>query len=248
MQLRLHDAICGTLGEALVQLLVQFAGAEHEQRHLRVEVGAVPRDSHRLAHHRATAVAADAIGALDHLLRTVGPALHRDPHARRVLLERDRRRIVDDADVRQLLDRGAKHLLDLILRQTLVRLRVEGANRLTPRRRVPPRRRQVAIGRELADGIGRRHETGRADLIDDAPELEVLERALREVLALGDRVHLATALDERALDAAQPEVEREAEPDWPCAYDDDVIRPRHASSRPSPCPGVQKQQCTSALA
>ncbi len=51
----------------------------------------------------------------------------------------------------------------------------------------------------------------------------MLERARRKILALGDLLQLAPALDERARDAAQPKLDREPDPDRAAADDDDLM-------------------------
>ena len=51
----------------------------------------------------------------------------------------------------------------------------------------------------------------------------MLERALREVLALGDLLQLDAALDQRAGDAAQSELDGERDADRAAAHDDDLI-------------------------
>ena len=55
----------------------------------------------------------------------------------------------------------------------------------------------------------------RAQLVGDAPEIEVLERALRQVLALRDPLRPQVALDERARHAAQPSSTASAMPTGP---------------------------------
>ena len=72
-------------------------------------------------------------------------------------------------------------------------------------------------------GKAGRHDARGAQLVDDAPEVEMLERALGEVLPLGDALRLAAALDQRAGDAAQPEIDRERHADRPAADDDDLM-------------------------
>ena len=73
------------------------------------------------------------------------------------------------------------------------------------------------------DRIFRRQQARGAQLVGDAPEIEVLHRALGEVLALRDALRLGAALDQRARDAAQPEVDRERDADRPAADDDDLM-------------------------
>ena len=72
-------------------------------------------------------------------------------------------------------------------------------------------------------GIARRHDARGAQLVDDAPEIEMLQRALGEVLALGNPLRLGAALHQRAGYAAQPELDGERHADRPAAHDDDLV-------------------------
>ena len=56
----------------------------------------------------------------------------------------------------------------------------------------------------------------------------MLHRALRQILPLGDALRLDAPLDQRAGDAAQPELDRERDADRPAADDDDLIVLIHA--------------------
>ena len=56
---------------------------------------------------------------------------------------------------------------------------------------------QVLVGRYSADGVVVRHDPRRAQLVDDAPEVEVFERSLGKVLALGNLLRLEAALNQR---------------------------------------------------
>ena len=51
----------------------------------------------------------------------------------------------------------------------------------------------------------------------------MLHRALRQVLALGNELRLKPALDQRAVDAAQSEFDRECDADRTAADDDDLM-------------------------
>src|SRR5262249_34957908 len=86
-------------------------------------------------------------------------------------------------------------------------------------------------GGHPADRITRRHDARCAQFVDDAPEIEVLQRTLGQVLALRYLLQLAAALNERARHAPQPKIDRKRDPHRPTAHDDHLIVFVHASSR-----------------
>jgi hypothetical protein len=79
-------------------------------------------------------------------------------------------------------------------------------HQLAAGRREPIRAVQVAIAGDLADREARRQEARRAQLIDDAHEIEMLERPMGQVLPFGNAAELGTTFDQRATDAAQAEL------------------------------------------
>ena len=62
-----------------------------------------------------------------------------------------------------------------------------------------------------------------AHLVGDAPGIEMLHRALREILPLRDALRLHAPLDQRAGDTAQAELDRERNADRSAADDDDLM-------------------------
>ena len=81
----------------------------------------------------------------------------------------------------------------------------------------------------LADRVVLRHEPRRAHLVDDAPEVEVLQRARREVLPFGDAGQLLPTLDDHAIDAVQPELHAQPHAHGPTPDDDDLVSFSHSS-------------------
>ena len=110
----------------------------------------------------------------------------RDAHARVVLLDALGGPAETALDIRERRHLAPQHLLHLVLRQPVVLLEVVGAHELAPGRRVPVLAHQRFVGGDLADRIAGRHDARGAQLVDDAPEVEMLERALGEVLTLGE--------------------------------------------------------------
>src|SRR3984957_18204778 len=68
----------------------------------------------------------------------------------------------------------------------------------------------------------------------------MLHRALGEVLALGDARRLEAPLDQRATDAAQPEIDRERDAHRAAADDDDLISRVHPPSFACPADGSER--------
>ena len=58
--------------------------------------------------------------------------------------------------------------------------------------------------------------------VDDAPEIEMLQRALGEVLPLGDLLQPGAALHERARHASQAELHGERDAHRASAHDDNL--------------------------
>src|SRR6202011_5926847 len=89
---------------------------------------------------------------------------------------------------------------------------------------------QIAVRGDLADRIAGRHDARRPQLLLDAPEMEMLERALREVLSLRNAVERHAALDQRAADAPEVECNAEHETDRTAADNDDLRVLQNAGS------------------
>ena len=206
----MHRAVGRAWGKAL-EALVQFARAEHRQHHELVEIGAAARDADLLAHDRMAAVAADHVVGLEHFAaRRPRPRGDRDPHAR---CRPARPWSPSSRTGSRRSARSPSSPAAPLPSGIAAAGRSPGNNRggrVRGRRRVPVFAHQVAVGGDLADRIAARHEARRAQLIDDAPEIEMLERALREVLPLGNPVHPGPGLHQRAGDAAQAEIARRA--------------------------------------
>ena len=89
-------------------------------------------------------------------------------------------------------------LFETILRQPIVLLEVVVAEDLAALRSVPVVAHQAPVGDDTGGRHLGRQQALRAHLVDAAPEIEVLERALCQVLALWDVVHPDPPLDQRA--------------------------------------------------
>ncbi len=214
--------------------------AEDGKQHLPPVVGAVPRQPGDLADPRPAAVATDdEVRAEDRPAGAVGAA-ERDPDPGalvRHLLRLPTEHRLDRPDAGET---PSQHGLGQILRQPRAGLAEIGVERPPRRRDVPMLARQVAIGdEEVARKIGRQ-ELGRAQLAGDAPGMEMLQRALGEVLSLGDGVRLAPPFHQDAGDTPQPEIEGEGEADRAAADNRDPAAPVRR-------PAAQVQQ-TKALA
>ena len=229
---------------------MQLARLEHCQEHLLLEVLAARRDARRLAHHRASAVAAhDVVGFERAALsaRAEGRTLSRGEPAPRVAValsarlgDLDARAVLvlldalhvpaeERRDVRESGEFRAQDGLRAVLRQAFVLLVVERLHRLASGRRVPVVAHQVLVRRDAADGVVVRHDAGRTQFVHDAPEVEVLQRALAEVLSLGDALRLRVPFHDRARDAPHPKLDAERRTHRPSASDDHLVALSHAS-------------------
>src|ERR1700730_1916922 len=170
-----------------------------------------------------TAIAADAIVSCERRVRAVaGLVGDRDPHARRVLLDRLRRPAEMGLDRGQGLRLPAQDILEQILRQAIILLKIEFIDGLATREGVPIFAHEAFVGGDPAHrNLRRQHALG-AQFLDTPPEIETLERALREVLSFGNFVHPDPALHQAAGYAAQTEIDREPHADRAAADDDDL--------------------------
>ena len=221
VEIRVHGAIDRLRRKALAELVVQLARAHHDQHHELIEVVAAARNADLFAHDGMAAVAADQIIALQHLACAIpGDG---DARAARVLLDLGGGPAEAALDVRQGRHLGPQHLFHLVLRQPVVLLEVVVVDQLAARGREPIFPVQVAIAGDLADREAGRQEPRRAQLIDDAHEVEMLERAMGEVLPLGNAAELGAAFHQRAVDAAHSQLHGERHADRPAAHDDDLL-------------------------
>ena len=228
LQVGMHDAIGRAPGKTL-KLVVQFARAKHRQHHELVEVGAAALDADLLAHHRVAAVAAHDIVRFQNLAGGGAVLGDGDPNANSVLLDGLGGPAEAAIDMRQARHLAPQHHLHLVLRHPVVGLGIERMQQLAPSGRMPELARQAFVGGDLADCIARRHHPRGAQLVDDAPEAEMLERAVGQVLALGDAMHADAGFHQHAGYAAQSELDGERHTDRPAAHDDHLVSFAHAS-------------------
>ena len=175
------------------------------------------------------AIAADEIIAL-YQIRLAALGADLDAHAAVVLLQLAGGPAIEDGCFRHLLDPAAQDLFAAVLGQALVVLRIEGAHQFAPCGCMPVFAHQVAIGGQLADRIALGHQARRAQFLLDAPAVEMFERALGQVLALGHRAQVAARLDDGAGDAAQAKVDGQRHPHGTTAHDHHLIALAHVSS------------------
>ncbi len=227
VQLRAHDAIGRALGKAL-EGVMQFARAEDGQHHHLVEIGAAALDARLVAHHRIAAVAADdVIGAQRELLRR--PVLLDDDfRAGLVLRHRPRHPAEVIVHAREARHLPAQHFFGAVLGQAVIVLVIIGAHHFAAGRREPVLAHEIAVSGDFPDGIARRHGSRRAQFVGDAPEMEVLQRALGKILPLGNVLQRAPALDERTRNAAHSQSHRERGADGAAAHNNYLVILFHA--------------------
>jgi hypothetical protein len=222
VQVRMQDPI-GRLRREALEALAQLARAKHGEHHDLIEIGALALDAGLFPHDRVTAVAADHIIPFEHRMRAAaGLMLDRDPHAGLVLLDRPRRPSETGLDQGEGRELPAQDILQQILRHAVVLLKIEFIDGFAIREGVPVLAHEALVGGHTAYRNFRRQHALGAQFLDAAPEVETLERALREVLSLGNFVHPDTALHQRAGYATQTEIDREPDADGTAADDDDL--------------------------
>ena len=146
-----------------------------------------------------------------------------DARAAGVLLDRLRRPADAALDVPKFRHPRPQDTFGLVLGQPFVVLKVVGIDDLPQRRRVPVLAGQVAVGDDSVHRVFGRQDARRPQLVGDAPEIEVLHRALRQILPLRNPLRLDAAFHQGARYSAQPEVDRQCHADWASAHDDDLV-------------------------
>ena len=229
LERRLQHVVVRLSGIALEKHM-QFLRAKHQQHHHAVVVGAGLRQARLLAHQRPGAVATDDVGGADHALFStrcaelvaVGPHLHRGCYAVFVLRDGGGVPAVHRLQRRQLRRTLAQHSFGRVLRQALVGGVVVVLDEIALQPVMHVRAQQRAVGREPADAVLRRDRARGAQALFGPPEMEVLHRALGQVLALRDRLGLRMAFDHDAAHATLSKLDRQAHADRPCADDEDL--------------------------
>ena len=222
LEIGMHDVVGGLDGKAF-HALVQFPGTEHHQHHLLVELGAGAGDTHLLANHGMTAVATHDVVGLEY-----------PPGSAVALGDGDARRlfILDDAlrtPAEQRVHAGQRgqalpqHRFGAVLRQPVVFLKIIFLHQFALRRGGPEFAHQVSVGADAAGGHARGHDAGGAQFLHAVPEVEMLQGALREILAFGNALRLAVALHQRAGDAALSQFDCKTDAHRTAAHDHDLI-------------------------
>jgi hypothetical protein len=110
------------------------------------------------------------------------------------------------------------------------------------RRREPILPVQVAMAGDLADREARRQKPRGAELIDDAHEVELLKRAVGEVLAFGNAPELGAAFHQRAGDAPHPELHGKRHANRSATHDHDLKFPHSIPLAPTILSGHGSQR------
>src|SRR5262245_56975600 len=117
----------------------------------------------------------------------------------------------------------AQHFFHAVLRQPFVVLKIVWAHDLSSWRSVPVIAHQAAVGRHLTDRIAGRHEARGPYLVDYAPEIKMLERALSEILPFGDLLQSRSGLNDRAGYASQSQIHGKRDAHRTAAHDNDLV-------------------------
>ena len=114
------------------------------------------------------------------------------------------------------------------MRQPFVLFEIIRVDDLAQRRRIPKLACQIAVSDDAAHRIfGRQHARG-ANIVGNAPRIEMLHRTLRQILPFGDTLRLNAPLDQGTRDTAQSEFDGERGADRSTTDDGDLIVLIHA--------------------
>ena len=112
----------------------------------------------------------------------------------------------------------------------IIFLKIILADDLAPLEAVPVLAHQIFVGDDAAGRHLGRQQAGGAHLVDATPEIEMLEGALRQVLATRHVVHALAPLDQNGRHAPLGEINRQADPHRSAANDDDLSTLAHGIS------------------
>ena len=227
--------VVGRARRKALESLMQIAGTEDTQHHELVEIRPAAGDPDLLTNDGTTAVAAHGVVGLEQVLP--GPVMlgNRNPDAVLVLRDCLRRPSEIAVHSRKPSQFLPQHRFHPVLGQPVVRLKIIWTDELSLGRSVPVGAHQIFVGHDPADGVVGRHDACGPQLVGNAPEIEVLERALREILPLRDPLQLGSALDQGATHSPQPQLQCESRSDRPSAHDHHLVFLFHSDLARRPC-------------
>src|SRR6185295_7764068 len=167
------------------------------------------------------------------------------PARSRILLDAGGAPAVDCFDALQLAQAMPQHRFGGVLRQPFVVGEVIWPHQFALQPVIFVAAQQRAVGCHAADAVVARNRPRRTKLRLRAPEVEVLQRALGQVLTLRDRLRTAEPFDQNASNAALAELDRETKTYRPASDNDDLrsgfggrvhlgfLRWRESSAQPS---------------
>ena len=213
---------------------MQLTRPEHGEDHAPAEVCTAQLDVEAFSDDGASAIATDEVITFEDLTTVAVGLGDGQAHAVVVLLERIGRPAEESGCGGDLGEALSQDLFGEVLGQALVGGVVEAAHLLSPGRREPVLAHQRAVHGDATDGIAGRQDARSPQLLLDAPEMEVLQGARGQVLALRDVLQPGVTLDNGAGDAALAELDREGDAHGPAADDDNLIalRVSHMSLEP----------------
>ena len=192
LQVRMHGAVGGARRKA-IERIMELARAEHRQHHELVEIRSAALDPELATDGGVAPVATHDIVRLQGLPSAAVDLDNCDARAAVVLFDRLRRPPEPALDIGKSRHPRAQDTFGDVLGQPFVVLGIVGIDDLPERRRVPELAHQVAVRGDTVHGKFGRQEARGAQLVRDAPGIEVLHRALRQPLPFWNPLRLDAA-------------------------------------------------------
>src|SRR5215813_13991566 len=122
-------------------------------------------------------------------------------------------------------------MFSLVLGQSFVFLEIVRIENFSQRQSVPIFTNQVTVGHDSVHLVSEWQNARRAQLIRDAPEIEVFDRTLGQILPFWNPLRFETAFHEDARYAAQAKVNCQGHANRASTHDDDLVPSLHCLSR-----------------
>ncbi len=202
---------------------VQADRTENQQYHRPIMVGAGLSDADSFTHERTTPVAADCVIGVQHASAPVAGLDDLHVHAGLILHHRFDCPPEECLDVRDLTQAVPQYRFRGVLWQAFIVGKIEGTNELALQPVVPIGTQKRPVGRHPSNAVFDRNRSRRTQWLFGCPEMEVLHRALGQVLPFWNRLWRAVFLDQDTADAALAKLDGQPQSHRP-ASDDEYFR------------------------
>src|SRR5208282_767132 len=208
------------------QLVVELPRTEQGEHHKLVEIRAAAFDADLSSYGGMAAVAADHVVSFQDF--SSGAVLDNgNARATLVLFDFFSGPAEPALDVVKLRHSFAQDMFGLVLGQSFIFLEVIGIDDLAKRRCVPVFIVEVAVRDNSTHGVIGRQHARRSHRVGNAPKIEVLHRALRQVLPFRNALRFDAAFDKGAGYSAKPKLDCERVAHRPAADNDDLMPLAH---------------------